>query len=333
MTELWFVLIPAVASLLGVRWMIHHATHTGMVDQPDERRLHSGTVPRGGGMIIAVVVVPAMFSAMLISNTLSTRWLVWLLVASGFAVLGGLDDWRSRSIGLRLPLQLLLSVLFVVFSPVFDRIEGIDGFVWVVTLATLGLVWMVNLFNFVDGADGYATTSAIVIFTTSAVIFSAGGVGVVALPALAIVGACSGFLRWNWAPAKIFMGDAGSYFLGFQLGAMVALAWAFELSPYPLLILLSPIVVDASLTLAYRVVTRQAFWRAHQSHLYQLLVLNGCSHRALNARLMVLLLCLTPLAWSVRTVTPSSLAVTVASYFALAGVWLITYPRLKRRLG
>ncbi len=134
----------------------------------------------------------------------------------------------------------------------------------------MALAWLINLTNFMDGIDGIAGAEAVTVARICCALSTmAHGVNVVALLFAVLAASATGFLIWNWYPARIFMGDAGSGFLGFCFGALTLLA-AFRsaLSPFPL-ILLGVFVIDASLTLAKRILRRDQWYAPHRSHAFQ----------------------------------------------------------------
>jgi UDP-N-acetylmuramyl pentapeptide phosphotransferase/UDP-N-acetylglucosamine-1-phosphate transferase len=152
----------------------------------------------------------------------------------------------------------------------------------VAALAVVGIVWAANLFNFMDGADGLAGGMAAIGFAALAIAAAQGGYKDLAVLCAAIASAAVGFLAFNFPPARVFLGDAGSIPIGFLAGAMglhgaVSGIWPWW---FPLLVF-SPFVVDATLTVLRRAARGERFWVAHRTHAYQRLVLAGWSHRRL----------------------------------------------------
>jgi Fuc2NAc and GlcNAc transferase len=167
------------------------------------------------------------------------------------------------------------------FPPLQVGIHRVDMGALGYLFGTLVIVWSLNLFNFMDGIDGIAASEAVFIGVAGGVLVLVGG-GSVALATLCLVlaAACSGFLWWNWAPAKIFMGDVGSGFLGFSI-AVLALGVARDqpAGPFVWLILGGVFVVDATVTLMRRLWRRERLYEAHRSHAYQCLARRWQSHR------------------------------------------------------
>jgi UDP-N-acetylmuramyl pentapeptide phosphotransferase/UDP-N-acetylglucosamine-1-phosphate transferase len=144
----------------------------------------------------------------------------------------------------------------------------------------LATVWVTNLYNFMDGSDGLAGGMALFGFGAYALAAWLADDAVFVLVAASIATAAAAFLIFNFPPAKVFMGDAGSIPLGFLAGALGILGWRIGHWPlwFPVLVF-SPFIIDASLTLARRVLRRERFWEAHRSHYYQRLVQLGWGHR------------------------------------------------------
>jgi len=167
-------------------------------------------------------------------------------------------------------------------------------------LALIGIVWAVNLFNFMDGIDGIAGVEAVTVGTGGALLLWAAGQSGGASVSLAIAAAALGFLFWNWAPARIFMGDAGSGFLGFSF-AVLAIWSENTHGPSVILwgILAMVFVFDATVTLIRRALRHEALAKPHRSHAYQRLVQAGKSHAVVTGvvlalNLLLILLVLSP---------------------------------------
>jgi len=261
------ICLGASLALTGLlrRWLLAHA----ILDRPNERSSHAAPVPRGGGIAVLLVLLPAWAIAA------PERWPL-LLAALGLAAIGWWDDLRglapwprlaAQAVAVAVGLWQLGPVTRGLLPPVLDL--GLAGLLW---------LWFVNLFNFMDGIDGIAGVEAVSIGLGLAVLaLSLGGFGDLAAPAVALVGAALGFLYWNWHPAKLFLGDVGSqslgYLLGFLLLAAVAHgAWAAAL------ILPLYFLVDATWTLARRAAAGEPILSAHAQHIYQRAVRLGRRH-------------------------------------------------------
>ena len=257
-------LVFAVSFAL-LRLLLLPATQRWFLDHPNQRSLHASPVPRTGGL----GVVPALSVGMLIAG--SDTLLVALAV--GLMLLSVLDDWKPLPASWRLLGHFSAAAAFVLVC--------FPGAGWIeLTLLALGVAWMTNLYNFMDGADGLAGGMAVVGFCAYAAAAGLAGNAMLAVMSLCVAAAAAAFLMFNFPPARIFMGDSGSIPLGFLAAALGLQGW--RVGSWPLwfpLVVFAPFVVDASVTLARRALRRERFWQAHRSHYYQRLVLSGWSHR------------------------------------------------------
>ncbi len=264
--------VPFAASVALIALLLRSRWAERLADYPNERSLHERPTPRLGGIAIVLGAVP--LAAFLSDPGLDLA----LALAIGLALASFADDLRSLPIAVRVAAHLGAAGLAV--ASLFAQAH--DTHVLVAIGLTLAVAWMTNLFNFMDGSDGLAGGMAAIGFGTYAIAAAQSGVPGVALPSAALAAAAVGFLLYNFPPARLFMGDAGSIPLGFLAGALGAHGAVHEIWPawFPLLVF-SPFIVDASVTLARRVLRREPFWRAHRTHYYQRLVLSGWSPRRL----------------------------------------------------
>jgi UDP-N-acetylmuramyl pentapeptide phosphotransferase/UDP-N-acetylglucosamine-1-phosphate transferase len=189
------------------------------------------------------------------------------------AIVSLVDDWRRLPALPRLGAQLVAAMAFVTLG--LGEVSPLEMAFLVVTL-----VWLANLYNFMDGSDGLAGGMAVIGFATYAAGAWIGGHPVLALLSASISAAALPFLFRNFHPARIFMGDVGSVTLGFLAGAIGAAGWREGTwSPLFPVLVFSPFIMDASLTLLRRILTGQKFWRPHRDHYYQKLVRMGVGHR------------------------------------------------------
>ncbi|MCQ4322426.1 MraY family glycosyltransferase [Stutzerimonas stutzeri] len=255
-----------------------YALKRSLLDTPNARSAHTVPTPRGGGMAIVVVYLASimvLWSWGVVDGTLA---FALLGAGSGIAALGFADDhghiaarWRllGHFVGASWSLYWLGGLPpLVIFGAPFDF--GWAGHL----LAVVFLVWLLNLYNFMDGIDGLAAVQAICACGGAVLCYAAadsGGLALVAgVPELLLVCAVAGFLCWNFPWARIFMGDAGSGFLGIVIGVFVLQAagqqprffWCW-------LILLGVFIVDATFTLLRRLLRGEAVYQAHRSHAYQ----------------------------------------------------------------
>lgn len=254
------------------------------MDHPNARSLHETPTPRVGGLgIMAGVAVASMW---LVDSDVAPV----MLAAFALAALSLLDDVRG------LPVALRFLAHFVAAAGCLLAL-GLTG--WVLVGAVLAIVWMTNLYNFMDGADGLAGGMAAIGFGALALAAWLGGAPGLAAWCAAIAAAALAFLRFNFPPARLFMGDAGSIPLGFLAAALGILGVQHKLWPglFPLLVF-SPFIVDASVTLARRGLRGEKIWQAHRSHYYQRVVLLGASHRQLALAAYMLMLASAALAFT-----------------------------------
>ncbi|MFJ1212536.1 MraY family glycosyltransferase [Burkholderia pyrrocinia] len=261
-------LVAAIASTAILRMLLA----TGLAwrlatDVPNDRSLHTLPTPRVGGWGI----VPVSIVALLV---LAPRlWLV-AIAAAGLAAMSQIDDRRGLPARVRFSAHLAAVVALIVVFPA-------DAPWWLLVGVGFAMVWLTNLYNFMDGADGLAGGMAL---------FGFGGYAVAALggahasPDLvvacaAVAGAALGFLLLNFHPARLFLGDAGSIPLGFLAGALGYWGWRTGVWPiwFPAMVF-APFIADASVTLSRRLLRGEKFWQAHREHYYQRMVRSGVGH-------------------------------------------------------
>jgi UDP-N-acetylmuramyl pentapeptide phosphotransferase/UDP-N-acetylglucosamine-1-phosphate transferase len=312
---LW--LLPVVSALVSagvLAWLLGAGRERMAVDLPNERSLHTRPVPRSGGL----AVMAGTLSALMLSE-LPERW----VLLPALAVLVGIslvDDFRNLSAALRFAVQgVVAAALAALLLP--ERLG------WpVVVFAVPVMVWMTNLFNFMDGSDGLAGGMATIGFATLAAAAAIAGDAAMAAFCLAVVAASLVFLRANWHPASIFMGDGGSVPLGFAAAALGLIGISRGLWPAWLPVLaFSMFIVDATVTLARRGLRGEKVWQAHRTHYYQRMVRMGLGH----AR--VAKLCYVAMAGSGLS---ALLAVALFPRFgwALLAVWLGIYAVAARQI-
>lgn len=289
------VLTAALAFIISIAltgWFRRYALKGGLLDVPNERSSHATPTPRGGGVAIVIAVL---VSLPILGLLQVAEWrVVKGLMAAGIlaAAIGYADDRALAPLWMRLLVQFAAAasvIVYVGYDPVLRAIPALTSIAWIgAVLTVLYLVWMLNLTNFMDGIDGIASVEAISICVGTALcvlvaatvvdpLADATTMGVAllrrdsAIAVAAIIAAAAlGFLRWNWPPAKIFMGDAGSGFLGVLLGALSLIAGRVQPDlMWSCAILAGVFVVDATTTLFRRVARREKFYQAHRSHAYQ----------------------------------------------------------------
>jgi UDP-N-acetylmuramyl pentapeptide phosphotransferase/UDP-N-acetylglucosamine-1-phosphate transferase len=267
-------------------WLIKKISlKTNVLDMPNERSAHSVPTPSGGGLAIIIVwyiAVFILFSRKVISLPLFSA----LLCGIPIALIGMVDDIRKISPYLRLLIHALFASLAVYY---LGRISNIDlGFIVLKksllldVVAVMGVVWFINLFNFLDGIDGYLGAEIIFICIAAYILFGLN------LP-LVLAAATAGFLLMNWQPARIFLGDAGSTFLGFTIGIFtIYYQNTNQASLIIWLMLTSVFWVDATVTLFRRIFNKEKISVAHNKHAYQRIVQSGFSHQKTVLSAMVI---------------------------------------------
>jgi len=238
------------------------------LDRPNERSLHSIPVPRIGGLAL----VPSIACGWLLVPN-AVPWTIWVPASMVFAI-SCVDDVADLSAAVRLAVHLIAATVTA-----FGLMYAMNGLV-ATLIAILAIAWMTNLFNFMDGADGLAGGMALFGFGTYAVAaWIAGDIGL-ALACCAISAAAGTFLWFNFHPARVFLGDAGSIPLGFLAASLGVQGWIDGLWPmwFPLVVF-SAFIVDATVTLLRRAARGERIWQAHREHCYQRLVRHGWGHR------------------------------------------------------
>lgn len=221
-----------------------------MLDNPNQRSSHILPTPRGGGLAFVVVGTILNF----IFNVGTTRWIpVYCLP---LALIGFVDDYKDLPAGLRYIMQAFTATMLL-------STAKFDFSYWELIICILLITAIINFFNFMDGLDGIVAGCAIPIFALSS--------------GWSLSGAIFGFILWNWSPAKIFMGDVGSTFIG-AVFVGFALQQPTKEGMLGLILLAFPLIADAGTCIIRRLFDRQNIFKAHRKHLYQRLQRSGWSH-------------------------------------------------------
>ena len=311
-----------------------YARRRGLLDQPGPRRSHHVPTPRGGGIGIVIALSCGLSGAALIGLLDRSLTVVLLAGLLAIAALGWADDHRPINSFLRLGLQFVIAGLSLW---ALGGLQHLQFGPWVLEnhllrqlLGLFALVWLTNLFNFMDGIDGLAVWQTLFSASTIAMLIGAGAPQLAGI-ALLTVAAGAGFLPWNWPRARVFMGDVGSSSLGFFFGLICVLG--VNNKSMPVLIsamLLGLFVTDATATLLLRFLRGQQWYTAHREHAYQLWIRRGWSHTRVVAIAMLLnLLFILPLAcWAVMDPWGEIYAAAVL-FGALLALW--TWTRILNR--
>jgi len=270
--EGWAALGTGAISALASGLILRSLLSSGLAwriatDVPNHRSLHVKPIPRVGGWGIVPVCV-----VVLLSHA-SQMWLIAVAVLA-LALISQVDDRRG------LPARVRFAAHFVAVGLLIS-VYPADAPWWMLAGIGLLMLWLINLYNFMDGSDGLAGGMALFGFSAYALAALTGGhsLPALAISGAAIAGAALGFLFLNFHPAKLFLGDAGSIPLGFLAGALGYWGWRGGVWPvwFPALIF-SPFIADASVTLLRRLLRGERFWQAHRDHYYQRMVRSGVSH-------------------------------------------------------
>ncbi|MDV2470200.1 glycosyltransferase family 4 protein [Acinetobacter chinensis] len=298
-----------ILTLLFTGYMRAYALKKNIIDNPNERSSHSAPTPRGGGV---AVVCSYLLGLAFLTYTGQLDISVGLtLMVAGFviALLGFLDDHGHINSMLRLAIHFLVAIGTVLSLGGFGEISVFSGVQLGFTaniIAVLFLVWLLNLYNFMDGINGIASMEAITVTISMATLYLIIK-SQLNSDILWLLAACvSGFLLWNFPKAKIFMGDACSGFLGLTLGILALLALKQGTALFcAWLICLGVFIVDATFTLIRRVLSGHKMYDAHRSHTYQILSRKWKSHIPVTVSVVVVnIFWLLPIAY-----------LTVSNYF------------------
>lgn len=247
-------------ALLRTGW-----AHAIALDHPNERSLHTEAVPRSGGLVlVTVAMLPALWLG---------AELLWIgVMALVLMTVSAADDRVGLPVLPRLVVQVALAGAVVLL------IHGSSP-AWLAALLVAAVVWAINAYNFMDGSDGMAGGMALIGFGSYAVAAAVAGNTPLALASAGVAGAAAGFLAFNFAPARVFMGDAGSAPLGLLAAALGLFGWATGAwSGWFPVVVFSAFLTDATLTLLRRLARGERIWLAHKEHLYQRMVAGGLGH-------------------------------------------------------
>ena len=289
----------AVAFAAALTWGILRALipllRRRLLDQPNARSSHSLPTPRGGGMAFVLVGSPAV--------AFLGGWLPMLCLP--LALVGFLDDRHNLPAALRYGVQVATALVLLLISP--WHLPSIGLLPWLLLLIAGTAV--INFTNFMDGLDGLVAGCMAVLFSAAAL---------TGMPALwPLVGSLLGFLLWNWSPAKVFMGDVGSTFLGAVLAGVVLQQASFQ-AALGLLLVGTPLLADACLCVPRRLLAGQQVFQAHRLHLFQRLHQAGWTHTRVSSlyigatAVLALALLWGGLPW----------LITLAAFELLLGIWL-----------
>jgi UDP-N-acetylmuramyl pentapeptide phosphotransferase/UDP-N-acetylglucosamine-1-phosphate transferase len=314
--------------VVGVGLALVYSRRAGLIDVPNQRSSHIVPTPRGGGIaLVGSVMAVACYDLAQAGSAppVALPYLGAVLVL--LTVVGLLDDHRSMPVKLRLPVHFACGVACAFLVNDIAPFPGATNIVW------LGwwVFWSVasiNIVNFMDGIDGLVASQGVVyglfLFALVPSEFFASRFGLI------LAGACVGFLAWNWAPARMFMGDVGSGPLGLFL--VIGGALALESAPGVLVFLpLFPLFFDALATLVLRLRAGERITQAHRSHLYQRVANSGVAHPLVSTSYALAATIGAIVALSIRKGPPIRIGLSIAAYCtAVVTVWALADARFPR---
>ena len=313
------LLTAMLASWLLTGAFRRYALSSALLDVPNERSLHRTPIPRGGGGAVVLVTLAGL-AAGTIWWTLP-RPVAWALAGGGalVAAVGWQDDRRGVSATVRAVVHALAAIWAVAWIGIEPATAGFASAV----ASVIWIVWAINLYNFMDGIDGLAGAEAVSVGLLGGALLFGAGRADLAAAAFLLAASATGFLGWNWPPARIFMGDVGSGFLGFAFGTLAVASDRAGAVPAALwLLLLGVFVFDATVTLVRRMARGERWYQAHRSHAYQRLVQSGSSHGVATGSVLVVNLGLGALAWLAQSGRLSLEAAVLAGIVVLAVLYL-----------
>lgn len=297
-----FLVVCFLAGLAASALWLRLALVRQWFDIPNQRSSHTQPTPKGGGLGFAFVCLGVVL--FLVWQDLLPPDYAWLLLPGcGLAAIGFLDDLADLGVLPRLGLQTLAvaAALWMIpeLPPIALPLIGNMNMTLAALVLTLGWIWLINLYNFMDGIDGLAATEAAFVALALGWFALRAGLHGSSLLLLAFGVVLGAFLCFNWSPARLFMGDAGSNFLGYMLGAYgLLLVVEGAITVWTLLILLAVFIADTTTTLAKRMCAGLVWYHGHRSHAYQLVVSALGSHaRVVEGVTAINVVWLLPLAW------------------------------------
>ena len=318
------------------RYVRNYSLRNNVVDVPNERSSHINPTPTGGGLAICISIL---FAIIIFPGSDSSISSLKLGLAPGVLVIGivgWLDIHREVAVVTRALLYLLASVWAIIMLGGFSEIvigPYLVSIGWFGSIfAVFAISWLLNLYNFMDGTDGLASVQAISTSFYGLLFFSIVGETNASIVCGTILLSCCAFLIWNWAPARIFMGDVGSCALGFTFGVLAV--YSEITSSIPVMcwfVLLSIFIADSTFTLFRRMISGDTWYRAHNTHAYQRLVQMGMPHKLLATYVFLTnFFVLGPLAYLVWQMPKFAIPVVCSLYAVLFALWMTIHLRYQK---
>ncbi len=344
LSHMVFALVITGVSALTTWLMLRHLT---IYDVPNERSSHTQITPKGGGIGIVVAFLAGILLIHIIGDKAPIYTRYFLGFFAGFLVIAALafaDDLRPVSFKIKLCGYALATivamwagiVIDITYLPVLGKVHWGWGAYPLTLLWVLGLT---NSYNFMDGLDGIAAGTAVIAALFLSVIAFQQGSDFIYLTSLVLAAASFGFLIFNWSPAKIFMGDIGSTFLGFAFATMAVIAARYDHSHTSLFVvplLLFHFIFDTLFTFFRRLLAGEHVFMAHRSHLYQLINRLGCSHKQVASLYAALAICQGAAAiWMTDIPGPNRLFIYLPFLvlYLLGAIWVTVQAKKKGLLG
>lgn len=316
------IIITMLASTLLTYLIRRYALAKSLLDIPNYRSSHTIATPRGGGVAFIIsflVILPIVY----VLNLCSTNLFIALWGAGALlAIVGFMDDKKHIPARWRLLMHFSASFWVLYWLGGFPALSlsfiTLPSFV-MTTLAIFYLVWLINLYNFMDGINGIASLEAISVCIGMALLYPLIYSASINMPLYLLAAAVTGFVVWNFPKAKIFMGDAGSGFLGIILGGLsIQAAWVSTELFFAWLILLGVFIVDATWTLLRRLLRKEKVYEAHRSHTYQIMARYFNSHIPVTLGVLcITIIWLFPIAYCVVNGTLNGLLALIIAYLPL----------------
>src|SRR3989338_247332 len=322
----YFFLLGAIVFFLSLcltYFILMISFKKNILDFPNDRSLHQKPIPRGGGLAFVILFYVALVF-LWIFHFIQLSVFLALLCGIPIACIGYCDDL----FGVRARWRALIQVASAMAGL---AILGVASSVFYI-FAVFVTVWFTNLYNFMDGVDGLAGTQAIFVSAAAgSMLYFLGQVGV-AYVCFSLTFSVLGFLVFNWPPAKIFMGDAGSGFLGYLFAMLMWITnnqHALSISTW--WILFAVFLSDASFTLIYRLLQKKTWYEAHREHAYQRLVQSGISHRRITLGILCVnvIICLPLAEFSIHLQYP---ILILYATLIFSGFWLIWFTIIRKRI-
>jgi Fuc2NAc and GlcNAc transferase len=329
-----------IISVVITYYIRNFSIKNNLYDIPNKRSSHDMPIPKGGGLsiiILLIITTGTLFYFQMISREIMFSIITGLLIVS---VIGLIDDYKNLPIFIRLFGYTFAAIIALYFiggvNSLFEsnhnffkccdinisRFGDMGPF-----LAVLFILWLTNLYNFMDGADGFAAIQTICVSLFCSFLFYSSDNYALFIIMLCMASSTIGFLYWNWSPAKVFMGDVGSCSIGFFFGLLSIYTVKEEMVPISIwMILLAPFIGDATFTLIKRIIKNEKWYEAHNSHAYQKLFQYGLSHSQLTLGLIIInLLLMWPLAIFAQIYQNYDLYIVLLAYILIWFIWYIAH--------